>query len=73
MIALKQNPAPRNPSIDRYPPLDVNLDRRGRDSALRLFRSGLDNVEIAWRLECTPAAAANGIGSAREQERKRAA
>ncbi|MBA4220182.1 MAG: hypothetical protein C0458_05570 [Methylobacterium sp.] len=52
---------------------DEELDEFGASAALALFRSGLDNVDIAWRLECTPAAAANGIASAREQERKRAA
>ena len=49
------------------------LDELGSAAALKLFRSGLDTVDIAWRLECTPAAAANGIASAREIERARAA
>lgn len=48
---------------------DEELDEIGAAAALRMFRSGLDNVEIAWRLECTPAASANGIARARDQER----
>jgi hypothetical protein len=47
------------------------LDEFACAEALRLFREErLDNVDIAWRLECTPAAAANGIASARELERR---
>lgn len=46
-----------------------DLDEVGAAMALRLFRSGLDNVDIAWRLECTPAAAANAIANARDEER----
>lgn len=72
MIALKRNPQPAA-FAEKWPPLDEKLDQRGCRDALALFRTGLDNVDIAWRLECTPAAAANGIASAREQERKRAA
>lgn len=41
--------------------------------ALRLFRAGLDTFDIAWRLECSEAAAANGIALAREEERRAAA
>lgn len=59
--------------IDGYPALDTVLDRRGCRDALVLFRSGLDNVDIAWQLECTPAAAANGIARARDEERRAAA
>lgn len=70
MIALKRNSVPA--SFPDKPPLDEKLDHRGCRNALALFRSGLDNVDIAWRLECTPAAAANGIASAREQERRAA-
>lgn len=44
------------------------LDEIGADAALNLFRQGLDTVDIAWRLECTPAAAANGIARARDEE-----
>jgi len=71
MIALKRNSVPA--SFPDKPPLGEKLDHRGCRNALALFRSGLDNVDIAWRLECTPAAAANGIAAAREQERERAA
>lgn len=69
MMALKRNHAP---SFPERPPLDQALDQRGCRDALALFRAGLDNVDIAWRLECTPAAAANGIAAAREQERRAA-
>lgn len=55
---------------DGLPDLDAVLDRPGCRDALALFRSGLDNVDIAWRLECTPAAAARGIACAREEERR---
>lgn len=47
-----------------------DLDGIGAAAALRLFRSGLDNVDIAWELECTPAAAANAIARARDEERQ---
>ncbi|AZO77509.1 hypothetical protein BLM15_07690 [Bosea sp. Tri-49] len=51
-----------------------HLDAVGAAEALRLFRKErLDTTDIAFRLECTPAAAAEGLSSAREQERKRAA
>lgn len=58
-------------NADTLIPLDTCLDRRGRALALKLFRSGLDTVAIAWRLECTQAAAANGLALAREEERAR--
>lgn len=44
------------------------LDSIGAAAALRLFRSGLDTVDVAWALECTPAAAANAIAHARDEE-----
>ena len=57
-----------------FPNLDQFLDRRGCTEALRLFREEkLDTVEIAWRLECTQAAAASGLARAREEERRAAA
>jgi hypothetical protein len=71
MIAYKRSPSPA--TFPYKPPLDETLDQRGCRDALALFRSGFDNIDIAWRLECTPAAAANGIAAAREQERARAA
>ena len=40
--------------------------------ALRLFRSGLDNVDIAKWMDCTAAAAANAIARARDDERRAA-
>lgn len=49
---------------------DDELDEMGAASALRLFRSGLDNVAIAWELACTPAAAANAIARVRDEERR---
>lgn len=52
---------------------DDELDELGVAAALRLFRSGLDNIASAWELGCTPAAAANGIARARDEERRAAA
>ena len=52
---------------------DDDLDEMGAAAALRLFRTGLDNVAIAWDLGCTPAAAANAIARARDEERRVAA
>lgn len=73
MIALQQNLSVRQfkaPSISPgFVPLDTVLDRRGCDDALTMLRKGLDTVDIAWRLECTQAAAANGIAHARDRER----
>jgi hypothetical protein len=45
------------------------LSHIGAIQALRLFRSGLDTVAIAANLECTEAAAANGLAHARDAER----
>lgn len=59
------------PAMDRFQPLDEKLDRRGEDIALALFRAKLDTVDIGWQLECTQAAAANGIARARDRERSR--
>lgn len=52
------------------PPLASVLDEAEADRALSLFRSGLDNVQIASRMGCTPAAAANGIARARDEEQR---
>lgn len=52
---------------------DDDLDELGEAAALRLFRSGLDNIDVAWELQCTPAAAAKGIARARDEERRAAA
>jgi putative protein kinase ArgK-like GTPase of G3E family len=51
-------------------PLIERLDRHSEDRALAMFRDELrDTKEIAWRLEATEAAVANGIANARERER----
>lgn len=51
-------------------PLIETLDRHSEDRALAMFRDELrDTREIAWRLEATEAAVANGIANARERER----
>lgn len=51
------------------PKLTAKLSPIASIQALRMFRSGLDTVDIAARLECTEAAAANGLASARDAER----
>lgn len=52
---------------------DERLDTAGAAEALRLFREEqLDTSDIAFRLNCTPAAAAKGLTAAREQERRAA-
>ncbi|KRE07435.1 hypothetical protein ASE63_22310 [Bosea sp. Root381] len=54
------------------PPLLAVLDRDTEDRALIMFRDELrDTKEIAWRLEATEAAVANGIANARERARAR--
>jgi hypothetical protein len=54
------------------PPLESELDEFAQDQALAMFRDELrDTKEIAWRLEATEAAVANGIANARERERAR--
>lgn len=45
------------------------LGEYSQGRALGLFRSGLDTFEIARELQCTQAAAANGLAKARERER----
>ena len=52
------------------PPLAAILCATEAARALELFRSGLDNVQIASRMGCTPGAAANGIARARDEERR---
>ena len=51
------------------PPLATSLSESRQNDALHLFRAGLDTVDIARKLQCTPAAAANGLARARERER----
>lgn len=53
----------------RFPALKKRLSVEEEFSALILFRRGLDTVAIGAELECTPAAAANGLANARERER----
>lgn len=73
MISITQNLSVRQrkaPSVNPdYLPRDSVLGRRACADALEMFRRGLDTVDIAWRLECTEAAAASGIAAAREWER----
>lgn len=53
----------------RPPKLVEKLSSFNEDRALSMFRSGLDTVDIASELQCTQAAAANGLAKARERER----
>lgn len=53
----------------RPPKLIEKLSSFNEDRALWMFRSGLDTVDIASELQCTQAAAANGLANARERER----
>lgn len=63
-------PSLRDP--DSTPPLETVLVPEDEDRALTMFRDELrDTKEIAWRLEATEAAVANGIANARERERAR--
>jgi uncharacterized protein Smg (DUF494 family) len=54
---------------EHFQPLDEHLDAHCEDLALMLFRAGFDTVDIGWKLECTQAAAANGMARARDRER----
>lgn len=59
-------------SLDSAPPLETILLPEDEDRALTMFRDDLrDTKEIAWRLEATEAAVANGIARARDRERAR--
>lgn len=51
------------------PPLATSLSEARQADALRMFRNGLDTVDIARKLQCTQAAAANGLYDARQRER----
>lgn len=51
------------------PPLPSTLGEIDQARVLRMFRAGLDTHAIASKLDCTPAAAANGLARARERER----
>lgn len=61
------------PICDRLPesapPLETVLSLSAEDEALQLLRDGQDTRSIAWQLECTEAAAYNGIARARDRER----
>lgn len=54
----------------KNPGLETELDEHQKRIALRLFRAGRDNVDIASAMEVTPAAVANGIARARDEERR---
>jgi hypothetical protein len=59
------------PKIQGPPPkLIERLSAFNEDHALVLFRRGYDTVSVANLLECTPAAAANGLANARDRERR---
>lgn len=51
------------------PPLASTLTEEREADAVWLFRTGLDTVDIARKLQCTPAAAANALARARDRER----
>ncbi len=54
---------------DSKPPLESLLLQDDEDRALFMFRDeGRDTKEIAWRMEATEAAVANGIANARDRE-----
>lgn len=56
--------AGRPPFVDRVLPYSAG------HRVLHLFRMGLDTVAIAARMGCTPAAAANALARARDEERR---
>ena len=62
--------APRMPRpriVGRPEPLARTLGPFGQSEALRLFRAGFDNVDIAKQMQCTPAAAAGALARARDR------
>lgn len=64
----RRPPAPVYSSVNQ--PLETHLDEFAQDRALAMFRDeGRNTKEIAWRLEATEAAVANGIARARDRER----
>jgi hypothetical protein len=73
VLAIVHSP-PRFPAIGHFrdlPPLQAVLTEPDQDLALSMFRDELrDTKEIAWRLEATEAAVANGIARARERGRR---
>lgn len=52
------------------PPLASVLGHLDQARVLRMFRTGLDTHAIASKLDCTPAAAANALARARDEERR---
>lgn len=61
---------PQGDNLHDIQPLIAALDRHSEDLALAMFRDELrDTKEIAWRMEATEAAVANGIANARERAR----
>lgn len=69
--APRRRPAPvALRAASSNPPLESYLDEFAQDRALAMFRDELrDTKEIAWRMEATEAAVANGIARARDRER----
>lgn len=49
------------------PPLASTLTDEREADALWLFRTGLDTVDIARKLQCMPSAAANALARARDR------
>lgn len=70
MSAIPNLARTRGAHLLANPPLAAVLDEQEADKALSLFRSGLDNVQIASRMACTPAAAANALARARDEQRR---
>ena len=66
------------PNLDRTrgahfltnPPLASVLDETEYPRVLRMFGAGMDSHAIASKLDCTPAAAANALARARDEERR---
>ena len=52
------------------PPLPSVLGDTDTARVLRMFRAGMDTHTIASKLDCTPAAAANALARARDEERR---
>ncbi len=73
MSAFRKLGQASNAQFLTNPPLAAVLGEIDQARALRMFRTGLDTHAIASKLDCTPAAAANALARARDEERRAAA
>lgn len=70
MSAVRKIGPTSNAHFLTNPPLASVLGEIDRARVLGMFRAGSDTHAIASKLDCTPAAAANALARARDEERR---